>query len=87
MNKHTKLTLAVIGVGAIAYYIYTQNKTTKKDFSGKVGNRLGFADGGYVLKGDLYNNNQRYGTAWIGEKKSLTGGNTFFTNQPEKLNY
>lgn len=37
-----------------------------------------FADDGFVVKGDLYNNNMRYG---------MTGGNTFFTNQSEKLNY
>ena len=47
----------------------------------------GFADGGYVNKGDMYNNNQRYGTGWIGDKMSLTGAPTFFTNQSEKLNY
>jgi hypothetical protein len=44
-------------------------------------------DRAYVNKGDMYNNNLRYGTAWIGEKKSLIGGSTFFTNQSEKLNY
>jgi hypothetical protein len=89
MQKNTKLVLGVIGLSAIAYYLYTKNKpaNTTKSYSGNVGDRLGFADGGYVLKGDLYNNNQRYGTAWIGDKKSLTGAPTFFTNQPEKLNY
>lgn len=89
MNKNTKLALAVIGVGAVAYYLYTKNKsaTTTKNYSGKVGDRLGFADGGYVNKGDMYNNNLRFGTAWIGEKKSLTGAPTFFTNESEKLNY
>ena len=37
-----------------------------------------FADDGYVVKGNLYNNNMRYG---------MTGQPTFFSNQPEKLNY
>jgi hypothetical protein len=80
MNKNTKLALAVIGVGAIAYYLYTKNKpaVTTKSFAGVMGNRLGFADGGYVTKGELYNNNMRYG---------LTGAKTFFTNESEKLNY
>jgi hypothetical protein len=88
MNKHTKLTLAVIGVGAVAYYLYTKKKTaTTKNYAGTVGDRVGFADGGYVNKGDMYNNNQRYGTAWIGKKKGMTGQSTFFTNQSEKLNY
>lgn len=89
MKKNTKLTLAVIGVGAVAYYLYTKNKptVTTKGFAGVMGNRLGFADGGYVVKGDMYNNNLRYGTAWIGDKKSLTGAPTFFTNQSEKVNY
>jgi hypothetical protein len=89
MNKNTKLALAVIGVGAVAYYLYTKKKsvTTTKQFAGVMGNRLGFADGGYVVKGDMYNNNLRYGTAWIGDKKSLTGAPTFFTNQSEKVNY
>ena len=86
MNKKTKLALAVIGVGAVAYYLYTKNKpAVTKNYAGTVGDRLGFADGGYVKKGDMYNNNQRYGTAWIGNKKSMTGGSTFFTNEPEKL--
>jgi len=40
--------------------------------------KKGFADGGYVVKGDLLNNNMRYG---------MTGQQTFFTNQSEKLNY
>jgi hypothetical protein len=131
MNKNTKLGLTVVGVGAIAYYLFTKKKqATTKSYVGTVGDRLGadgllarmkkaaqpylpqvyhpenassgpakkkkafaddnflgFADGGYVNKGDMYNNNLRYGTAWVGEKKSLTGGNTFFTNQSEKLNY
>ena len=124
MKKNTKLTLAVIGVGAVAYYLYTKNKPTPttKQFAGTMGDSLGadglvsrfkkawksnkylpqygveatsvkfdatkgFADGGYVNKGDMYNNNLRYGTAWIGEKKSLTGAPTFFTNESEKLNY
>jgi hypothetical protein len=113
MNKNTKLALGVIGVGAVAYYLYTKNKAANtKNYAGNVGDRLGadglvsrfkkawkankylpqygveatsvhfdskgFADGGYVVKGDLYNNNMRYG---------MTGGNTFFTNQSEKLNY
>jgi hypothetical protein len=121
MNKKTKLVLGVIGVGAVAYYLYTKNKLANtKNYAGNVGDRLGadgfltkmkkavqpylpqiyhpenasagpakkknfasenfvgFADGGYVVKGDLYNNNMRYG---------MTGGNTFFTNQSEKLNY
>jgi hypothetical protein len=89
MNKNTKLALAVIGVGAVAYYLYTKYKPvpTTKNYAGKVGDRLGFADGGYVNKGDMYNNNLRYGTAWIGEKKSMTGAPTFFTNESQKLNY
>jgi hypothetical protein len=123
MNKKTKMTLAVIGVGAVAYYIYTKMKpATTKNYSGKVGDRMGadgiltrfkkawksnkylpqygveatsvrfdakkgFADGGYVNKGDMYNNNLRFGTGWIGNKKSMTGAPTFFTNQSEKLNY
>ena len=159
MNKKTKLALGVIGVGAVAYYLYTKNKAANtKNYAANVGDRLGadglvsrfkkawkankylpqygveatsvrfdstdyvnqsgawdkfkkavkpylpqtyhpenassapakkkkafaddnfvgFADGGYVVKGDLYNNNMRYG---------MTGGNTFFTNQSEKLNY
>jgi hypothetical protein len=115
MNKNTKLALAVIGVGAVAYYLYTKNKptTTTKNYAGNVGDRLGadglltrlkkawksnkylpqygveatsvkfdakkgFADGGYVDKGNLYNNNMRYG---------MTGQQTFFTNESEKLNY
>ena len=80
MNKNTKLALAVIGVGAVAYYLYTKNKpaTTTKNYAGNVGDRLGFADGGYVVKGDLYNRNLRYG---------MTGQQTFFTNESEKLNY
>ncbi len=80
MKKNTKLVLAVIGLGAVAYYLYTKNKpvSTTKNYSGKVGDRLGFADGGYVVKGDLYNNNMRYG---------MTGQQTFFTNESEKLNY
>jgi hypothetical protein len=40
--------------------------------------KKGFADGGYVSKGNLYNNNRRYG---------MTGQQTFFTSQSEKLNY
>lgn len=88
MKKNTKLALALIGVGAVAYYFYTKKKSTNtKNYSGKVGNRLGFADGGYVNKGDMYNNNLRFGTGWIGNKKSMTGAPTFFTNQSEKLNY
>ena len=122
MKKNTKLALAVIGVGAVAYYLYTKKKpATTKSYSGQVGDRMGadglvsrfkkawksnkylpqygveatsvrfdsrgFADGGYVNKGDMYNNNLRFGTGWIGNKKSMTGGNTFFTNQSEKLNY
>jgi len=47
----------------------------------------GFADGGYVNKGDMYNNNLRFGTGWIGAKKSMSGASTFFTNESEKLNY
>jgi hypothetical protein len=50
-------------------------------------NFVGFADGGYVNKGDMYNNNLRFGTGWIGNKKSMTGAPTFFTNQSEKVNY
>ena len=49
--------------------------------------KKGFADGGYVNSGDMYNNNLRYGYADGSGNKSLTGGNTFFTNQSEKLNY
>jgi len=49
--------------------------------------KKGFADGGYVNEGDMYNNNLRFGTGWIGDKKSMTGAPTFFTNQSEKLNY
>lgn len=41
-------------------------------------NFVGFADGGYVNKGDLYNRNLRYG---------MTGQTTFFTNESQKLNY
>jgi len=89
MNENTKLVLAVIGVSALAYYLATKNKqnSTTKQFAGTIGNRLGFADGGYVNKGNLYNNNLRYGYAIGIDKKSLTGAPTFFTNQPEKLNY
>ena len=80
MKNNTKLVLAVIGVSAIAAYLASKKKqnSTTKGFSGKVGNRLGFADGGYVAKGNLYNNNRRYG---------MTGQQTFFTSQSEKLNY
>ena len=186
MNKNTKLGLAVVGVGAIAYYLFTKKKqATTKNYAGTVGDRLGadgllarmkkaaqpylpqvyhpenasagpakkkkafadenflgfadnkyvnqsgawdrfkkavkpylpqtmhpenaiwadppppkkkkafaddnnfvgFADGGYVNKGDMYNNNLRFGTGWIGNKKSMTGAPTFFTNQSEKVNY
>jgi hypothetical protein len=123
MKKNTKLGLAVIGVGAVAYYLYTKNKPdTKKSYAGNVGNRLGanglvdrfkkawksnkylpqygvaatsvrfdskkgFASSAYVNKGDVYNNNLRFGTGWIGNKKSMTGAPTFFTNQSEKVNY
>jgi hypothetical protein len=88
MNKNTKLGLTVIGVGAVAYYLYTKKKQdTTKSYVGKVGNRVGFADGGYVNKGDMYNNNLRFGTGWIANKKSMTGAPTFFTNQSEKVNY
>jgi hypothetical protein len=88
MNKNTKLVLAVIGVSAIAAYLASKKKqNSTKNYAGTVGDRLGFADGGYVNKGDMYNNNLRYGTAWIGKKKSMTGQSTFFTNESEKLNY
>lgn len=49
--------------------------------------KKGFASSAYVNKGDMYNNNLRFGTGWIGNKKSMTGAPTFFTNQSEKLNY
>ena len=110
MKKNTKLALGVLGLGAIAYYLYKKNqKTAKVSYSGEVGNRLGadgllsrmskaaqpylpqmykpqnatakrktFADNGYVVKGNLYNNNMRYG---------MTGQSTFFTNESEKVNY
>jgi hypothetical protein len=80
MNENTKLILAVIGVSAVAYYLATKNKpaAVTKSYAGEVGDRLGFADGGYVVKSRSYNNNYRY---------SLTGAPTFFTNEPEKLNY
>jgi len=89
MNKNTKLVLAVIGVSAIAFYLASKKKqnSTTKQFAGTIGNRLGFASGAYVNKGDMYNNNLRFGTGWIGDKKSMTGAPTFFTNQSEKLNY
>ena len=89
MNNNTKLVLAVIGVSAIAAYLASKKKqnSTTKNYAGKVGDRVGFADGGYVNKGDMYNNNLRYGTAWIGDKKSMTGQSTFFTNKSEKVNY
>lgn len=79
MKNNTKLVLAAIGVGAIAYYMYTKMKPkTTASFASEVGDRLGFADDGYVVKSRSYNNNMRY---------SLTGDPTFFTNEPEKLNY
>jgi hypothetical protein len=80
MNKNTKLALVVIGVGAVAYYMYTKMKPkTTNNYTGNViGDRLGFADGGYVVKSESYNNNLRM---------SLTGAPTFFTNESEKLNY
>lgn len=37
-----------------------------------------FASDAYVTKGELYNNNMRYG---------MTGQQTFFTNESEKVNY
>lgn len=79
MKKNTKLALVVVGVGAVAYYMYTKMKPkTTVNYAGNVGDRLGFADGGYVSKSQSYNNNMRY---------NMTGAPTFFTNQPEKLNY
>lgn len=88
MKKNTKLTLIVAGLGLLAYYMYKKSKkATTVSYAGKVGDRVGFADGGYVKKGDMYNNNQRFGTAWIGDKKSMTGQSTFFTNQSQKVNY
>jgi hypothetical protein len=89
MNNNTKLVLAVIGVSAIAAYLASKNKqnSTTKNYAGNVGNRLGFASSAYVNKGDMYNNNLRFGTGWIGNKKSMTGAPTFFTNKSEKLNY
>lgn len=59
--------------------MYTKMKPKTTNYTGNViGDRLGFADGGYVVKSQSYNNNYRY---------SLTGAPTFFTNEPEKLNY
>ena len=89
MNNNTKLVLAVIGVSAIAAYLASKKKqnSTTKQFAGTMGKRLGFASNAYVNKGDMYNNNLRFGTAWIGDKKSMTGAPTFFTNESEKLNY
>lgn len=89
MNNNTKLVLAVIGVSAIAAYLASKKKqnSTTKNYAGNVGNRLGFASSAYVNKGDMYNNNLRFGTGWIGNKKSMTGAPTFFTNQSEKVNY
>jgi hypothetical protein len=83
MKKNTKLALGGIGLAAVAYYIYKKMNpsvapTVTKNYAGIIGDRLGFADGGYVNKGDLYNNNMRYG---------MTGQTTFFTNESEKLNY
>jgi len=92
MKKNTKLALGGIGLAAVAYYIYKKMNpsvapTVTKNYAGIIGDRLGFADGGYVNKGDMYNNNLRFGTGWIGNKKSMTGQTTFFTNESEKLNY
>jgi hypothetical protein len=87
MKKNVKLALGGIGIAAVVYYIYKKmnpavaivtTTPTKTNYSGEVGDRLGFADGGYVDKGDLYNRNLRYG---------MTGQTTFFTNHSEKLNY
>ena len=75
MKKNTKLALLAVGVGALAYYMYKKSKTsTTVGYAGTVGKRLGFADGGYVNKGDLYNNNMRYG---------MTGQQTFFSKEQE----
>jgi len=89
MNKNTKLVLAVIGVSAIAAYLASKKKqnSTTKNYAGTVGDRLGFSSSAYVNKGDMYNNNLRFGTGWIGENKSMSGASTFFTNESEKLNY
>lgn len=79
MKKNTKLVLAVAGVGALAYFLLKKKKaSTTVGYAGNVGKRLGFASNAYVSKGNLYNNNMRYG---------MTGQPTFFSNQPEKLNY
>jgi len=83
MNKKTKLALWALGVFAVGFYLYKRMNPSvspalaTKNYSGQVGDRLR-ADGGYVSKGNLYNNNMRYG---------MTGQQTFFTSQPEKLNY
>jgi hypothetical protein len=84
MKNNVKLALGGIGLAAVAYYIYKKMNpavslvVTTKNYAGTMGDRLGFADGGYVNKGDLYNRNLRYG---------MTGQTTFFTNESEKLNY
>jgi hypothetical protein len=92
MTKKTQIVLGLVALGAVGYYLYTKNKstaTTTKNYTGVVGDRLGFAsiNNVHATDGDLYNNNKRYGTAWVGDKKSMTGQSTFFSNQPEKLNY
>jgi hypothetical protein len=84
MKKNVKLALGSIAIVAIVYYAYKQmnpaivSTPTKRYYSGPVGDRVGFAAGGYVDKGNLYNRNHRYG---------MTGQQTFFTNHSEKLNY
>lgn len=75
MKKNTKLALLVAGAGVLAYYMYKKSKTNKVSYSGKVGDRVGFASDGYVAKGNLYNRNRRYG---------MTGQQTFFSKEQEQ---
>jgi hypothetical protein len=89
MKNNTKLVLAVIGVSAIVAYLASKKKqnSTTKQFAGTVGKRLGFASSAYVNKGDMYNNNLRFGTGWIGNKKSMAGQEEFFSSESERYNY